>query len=396
MGEMARRGVTFAYVEGLIRGMRADALGVRFETLNELLSYCHDVASVVGLWLTELFGVRDSWMLDRAARLGVAMQLTNIARDVGEDWDRGRLYLPESMLRAHGVTREMIGEVRQGSAAVPAAYAALLEELMTVADEAYAYGGEAIPYLPVFFRPAVAVASRVYRGIHQAIRANAYDSIRRRAATSDADKSLLAREALAALPSMTDVDEQVIVVDELDREIATIGKLEAHRAGVLHRAFSVVIENDQGEVMLQRRAAHKYHSPGLWSNGCCGHPRPGEQIEQAAKRRVSEELGLLLELREVGKFTYCAPVGDFIEHEIDHVFVGRASREPEPNPTEVAECRWATPADLSAAMQLKPHEYTPWLRSVMDCYTRTSSVEQPRATRLGSQALGSHAWQVRG
>ena len=207
IGEMGRRGVPFAYAEGLIRGMRADVVGIRFETMSELLSYCHDVASVVGLWLTELFGVRDRWMLDHAARLGVAMQLTNIARDVGEDWDRGRLYLPESMLRAHGVTREMIGELRQGCAPVPASYAALVEELMAVAEEAYAEGSAAIEFLPGFFRPAVAVASRVYRGIHQVIRMNGYDSIRRRAATSDADKSVLAREALAALASTSGADE---------------------------------------------------------------------------------------------------------------------------------------------------------------------------------------------
>jgi phytoene synthase len=206
MREMATAGVPFKYAEGLIRGMRVDAVGARFQTLSELQQYCHDVASVVGLWLTELFGVRDSWMLERASRLGVAMQLTNIARDVGEDWDRGRLYLPESMLRAHGVTREMIGALRRGTAPVPRSFAALLEELMLVADEAYEEGGEAIRYLPGFFRPAVAVASRVYRGIHGAIRMNDYDCIRKRAVTSDAAKVALAREALATLelPPTTD------------------------------------------------------------------------------------------------------------------------------------------------------------------------------------------------
>lgn len=199
IGEMARYDVPFEYVAGLIRGMRTDAIGARFETLDQLVGYCHDVASVVGLWLTELFGVRDRWTLARAGQLGVAMQLTNIARDVGEDWDRGRLYLPKAMLDAHGVTRPMIHELRHGTAPVPACFAALLDELMAVADMEYKEASPAIGNLPPFFRPSVAVASRVYRGIHDAIRANGHDSIRRRAATSDMDKLVLAREALAAL-----------------------------------------------------------------------------------------------------------------------------------------------------------------------------------------------------
>ena len=204
IGEMGRRGVPIAYARALIRGMRTDALGVRFDTLDHLSGYCHDVASVVGLWLTELFGVHDAWALERAGRLGVAMQLTNIARDVGEDWDRGRLYLPQSMLERHGVTERMIGELRHGNAPIPAAYAALLEELMSEADAGYAEASEAIGNLPPFFRSSVAVASRVYRSIHDAIRANGYDSIRRRAVTPDVTRTALARAALAALAALAD------------------------------------------------------------------------------------------------------------------------------------------------------------------------------------------------
>jgi phytoene synthase len=199
MGDMAHRDVPFTYAQDLIRGMRTDALGARFETLGRLSGYCHDVASVVGLWLTELFGVHDQWTLDRASSLGIAMQLTNIARDVGEDWDRGRMYLPQSMLHRHGVTEQIIGDLRQSHAPIPEGYASLLEELMTVADAGYAEASEAIGNLPAFFRPSVAVASRVYRGIHDAIRANGYDSIRRRAVTSDIARTALARAALAAL-----------------------------------------------------------------------------------------------------------------------------------------------------------------------------------------------------
>ena len=199
MREMACRAVPFTYAQDLIRGMRADAVGARFDTLERLSGYCHDVASVVGLWLTELFGVHDRWTLDRAARLGVAMQLTNIARDVGEDWDRGRLYLPQAMLDRHGVTEQMIGALRHGVEPIPERYVALLEELMSAADAGYADAAEAIGNLPPFFRSSVAVASRVYRGIHDAIRANGYDSIRRSAVVPDVTRATLARAALATL-----------------------------------------------------------------------------------------------------------------------------------------------------------------------------------------------------
>lgn len=199
IGRMADEGVPFAYVARLLRGLRTDANGSRFATMEELTQYCEDVASVVGLWLTELFGLHDAWTLDRARRLGVAMQLTNIARDVGEDWDRGRVYLPAELFARHGLTPSMIGDLRAGSAPIPAGYAALLEELMVFAEGEYARAAEAFGNLPAFFRPSVAVAARVYAGIHGAIRANGYDSIRRRAVTSDADKIALAREALRVI-----------------------------------------------------------------------------------------------------------------------------------------------------------------------------------------------------
>jgi len=199
MGEMARRAVPFDHAKNLIRGMRADARGTRFDTLGQLEGYCHDVASVVGLWLTELFGVHEPWVLERASALGVAMQLTNIARDVGEDWDRGRLYLPQTMLERHGVSDETIAELRRSDAPIPHRYAELLEELMSVADAHYDEASEAIGELPHFFRSSVAVAARVYRSIHDAIRANGYDNLRCRAVTPDVTRMTLARAALAAL-----------------------------------------------------------------------------------------------------------------------------------------------------------------------------------------------------
>jgi isopentenyl-diphosphate Delta-isomerase len=165
-------------------------------------------------------------------------------------------------------------------------------------------------------------------------------------------------------------EEQVVLVDEQDRPIGVSDKLAAHRRGLLHRAFSVVLENERGELLLQRRAAHKYHSPGLWSNACCGHPRPGEAVDVAARRRVGEELGVDVSLRELGSFRYRAHVGDLTEHELDHVFVGRLAEEPRANPAEVAECRWVTADDLMAAMNAAPDNYTVWLPGVMSVVKR--------------------------
>ena len=199
IGDMGRQGVRFTYVEGLLRGMRKDVAGVRFQTRAQLRDYCHDVASVVGLWLTELCGVHDRWTLERADRLGLAMQLTNIARDIGEDWERGRLYLPQEMLDAHGVTTAMIDRVRRGNDPIPEAFAALLEDCMQWADNEYDAAAAAFKNLPPFFRTSVAVAASVYRGIHGAIRRNGYDSIRRRAYTTDAEKDVARTTALAML-----------------------------------------------------------------------------------------------------------------------------------------------------------------------------------------------------
>jgi phytoene synthase len=182
MHEMARHDVPLAYALALLRGMRQDAIGARFASMPELRGYCYDVASVVGLWLTELFGVHDTWTLERAAELGIAMQLTNIARDVGEDWRHGRLYLPRDLMDAHGITASMIDRwVRERNGKVPVAYAALIEELMQSAEDAYARAAEAIPKLPEFFQPAVATASRLYAAIHEVIRQNGYDNLTKRA-----------------------------------------------------------------------------------------------------------------------------------------------------------------------------------------------------------------------
>jgi 15-cis-phytoene synthase len=199
MGEMAERGVPFTYASHLAHGVRSDLRFVACRDLDELLVYAYRVAGVVGQWLSELNGVRDPWMLDRAAALGEAMQLTNIVRDVGEDWDNGRLYIPRSLLERHDLSASDIGALRQGLRPLDDNYRNLLEELMSVATREYAAAREAIPHLPAGFRGAVAVAAAVYEGIHDAVRRNDYDNLRRRAVTTTTRKVLRAAGALWSL-----------------------------------------------------------------------------------------------------------------------------------------------------------------------------------------------------
>lgn len=195
MREMAEGPVPFAYVEELVAGMRMDLHQERYRTLSELRLYTHRVAGVVGLWLTRLFGVHDPEVLERADRLGHAMQLTNILRDVGEDGSRGRIYLPAADMERYGVTAEALAEMSRG-APIISGYAELMEFMMGVAEADYEAAIDAIPMLPPAFARPVAVAAHVYRGIHEEIRRNGYDNLTRRAYTSTPRKTLLAASAL--------------------------------------------------------------------------------------------------------------------------------------------------------------------------------------------------------
>ncbi|MDD2240487.1 MAG: isopentenyl-diphosphate Delta-isomerase [Kiritimatiellae bacterium] len=160
-------------------------------------------------------------------------------------------------------------------------------------------------------------------------------------------------------------EEQVILVDEQDRAIGAMEKVAAHEnGGVRHRAFSVFIFDAQGRWLLQKRADGKYHFPGLWTNACCSHPRPGEATAAAAHRRLGEELGMDCPLTERFQFEYRA-VSDAVgltEHEIDHVFTGVFDGDLNPNPDEVGEVRWVTPTDLQHDLQANPAAFTPWFK----------------------------------
>ena len=158
---------------------------------------------------------------------------------------------------------------------------------------------------------------------------------------------------------------EVVLVDHEDNPRGTMEKMEAHRKGLLHRAFSVFVFNDQGKLMLQQRALHKYHSPGLWSNTCCSHPYPGEKVEAAAHRRLQEEMGFDCELQHAFSFVYRAELDQgMTEHELDHVFTGLAGKEPIINPDEVNDWKWVEVDELVQDMETNPEKYTVWFRII--------------------------------
>lgn len=163
------------------------------------------------------------------------------------------------------------------------------------------------------------------------------------------------------------MEEQVILVDKNDQKIGLMPKMEAHQKAVLHRAFSVFVMNDKGQLMLQQRAASKYHSPLLWANTCCSHQRDGESNIEAGKRRLQEEMGFVTELKEVFSFIYKAPFDNGLtEHELDHVMVGKYNHAPKINKDEVEDFKWMTPKEVKQDMTEKPEIYTAWFKIIFE------------------------------
>ena len=166
---------------------------------------------------------------------------------------------------------------------------------------------------------------------------------------------------------MSLAEDEVVLVDVVDRPVGALGKMAAHRDGLLHRAVSVMLFDARGRVLLQQRAATKYHCAGLWTNSCCGHPRVGEAVLDAAHRRLEAELGIRgAPLARMGSFRYQATLPNgLVEHELDHVLAGRWIGAVVPNPDEVAAVRWVTREDLEAEMREQPTRFTPWLGDVL-------------------------------
>jgi isopentenyl-diphosphate delta-isomerase len=161
--------------------------------------------------------------------------------------------------------------------------------------------------------------------------------------------------------------EQLILVDENDFELGTEEKLKTHLEGKLHRAFSIFVFDDCGRLLLQKRARTKYHSGGLWSNTCCGHPRPGEPTLDAAHRRLGEEMNFKCELRRFFTFQYHAELeNDLVENEYDHVFIGKFNGAPLPEKDEVEDWQWIDLNDLKDNLRGRPAEYSYWLRVALE------------------------------
>jgi isopentenyl-diphosphate Delta-isomerase len=169
------------------------------------------------------------------------------------------------------------------------------------------------------------------------------------------------------MPENNTQEEYVILVDEHDNELGLMEKMEAHRKGVLHRAFSVFVFNDEGQFLLQQRAFSKYHSGGLWTNTCCSHPRKGENILEAAKRRLQEEMGFTCQLEEQFSFIYNRKLdNELTEHELDHVVFGTYNNPPVLNPEEVCAYRYMDKEELIAAVKNQPEQYTEWFKICFD------------------------------
>ncbi|MFI2743111.1 isopentenyl-diphosphate Delta-isomerase [Zhouia sp. PK063] len=170
-------------------------------------------------------------------------------------------------------------------------------------------------------------------------------------------------------------EEQVILVDENDKQIGLMPKMEAHEKGLLHRAFSVFVFNDKGETMVQQRALNKYHSPGLWTNTCCSHQREGETNIEAGKRRLMEEMGFSTDLEESISFIYHAPFDNGLsEHEYDYILLGKYNDEPKINTEEVASWKWMSLEDLKEDITANPSIYTAWFKIIFDKFYHHISV----------------------
>ena len=169
-------------------------------------------------------------------------------------------------------------------------------------------------------------------------------------------------------------ETQVILVNEKDEPIGIMEKMEAHRRGLLHRAFSVFIFDSKGRMLLQQRAAEKYHGGLLWTNACCSHPYPGETVEAAAQRRLQEELGFRTPLQKLFAFTYKAEVENGLtEHEFDHVFAGTYDGDIEPDSTEVAGVVYRDMEAIKADLEKNPKKFTAWFRLAFGRIRRMSN-----------------------
>ena len=165
---------------------------------------------------------------------------------------------------------------------------------------------------------------------------------------------------------MSHLEQQLILVDKNDIPLGVADKIEAHRHGWLHRAFSIFIFNKEGKILLQQRALHKYHSGGLWTNACCSHPSPGDDMNKIVRQRLNEEMGFTTQLRKIFDFVYKSDVGNGLtEYEFDHVFAGEYDGSVVINPDEVMAYRFENIADVAESVNKDPEKYTVWFKEAL-------------------------------
>ena len=165
------------------------------------------------------------------------------------------------------------------------------------------------------------------------------------------------------------IEDIIVLVNENDENIGSIGKLEAHQKGLLHRAFSIIVWNNQNQILIHQRAFGKYHSEGLWTNTCCSHPKMGETVIEAAHRRLKEEMGFDCQLEQKFHFIYKVKLeNQLIENELDHVLIGKFNDNPSPNPDEVNDYRWISLPELKKEIDEKPTTFTFWFKEIIQNY----------------------------
>jgi len=161
--------------------------------------------------------------------------------------------------------------------------------------------------------------------------------------------------------------EKVILVDEQDKVVGSMEKMEAHQKGILHRAFSILIFNSKKELLLQKRSKNKYHSGGLWTNACCSHPTLDESIEASTRKRLKYEMGIDLQPAFAYKFIYESKLDkDLIEHELDYVYTGIFDGVPTVNKDEVEDWKFVDLKSLRYDINQHPDEYTVWFRLIIN------------------------------
>ena len=165
------------------------------------------------------------------------------------------------------------------------------------------------------------------------------------------------------------VEKKVVLVDKSGNQIGLMPKLEAHQKGILHRAFSIFLFNSKNQILLQKRSLIKYHSAGLWTNTCCSHPRDGEDIVDAGKRRLYEEMGIKTELKKEFEFTYKEVLGNGLtEHEFDHVLIGNFNGNPILNKDEVEDWKWMSLEEIEKDINENQEDYTVWFVIAFDYF----------------------------